>query len=568
MKKIIILMVCLWGLGNTFTSAQTTEKEKFISSLMKQMTLDEKIGQLAQCTYRGNFTGPDGGNIPKEEYVRQGRIGSMLNVIGVKDIRRYQEFALQSRLRIPLIFGLDVIHGYRTGFPLPLAEAASFDLAMIEEAARYNALESAADGLNWVFAPMVDISWDARWGRVMEGAGEDPYYGSRVAEARVRGLQGDDLADTTTVMACMKHFAGYGAPIAGKEYNSVDMSMGHFANFYMPPYKAAIKVGAATVMSAFNDFNNIPCTANDFLLNRLLREQWGFKGFVVSDYNSVEELVNHRYAVDKKDAAAKALNAGLDMEMVSTCYLTYLKELVQEGKVKESVLDDAVRRILEKKYELGLFEDPFRYCNPERAARILNAPEVRNASLRMAERSVVLLENRESVLPLTAQTRKIALIGGLSKSQYDMAGAWAATTDRNKVVTLYDALVRKGLEVSYAEGYDMKSNQLTGLQEALQAAEASDVIVVAVGERFGQSGEKASKVNIAIPEGQQKLVSELAKTGKPVIALVMCGRPVIFNEIREHADAVLCVLGGWEVRPAMPYAMCCGESIILRLNCP
>ena len=489
MKKIIILMVCLWGLGNTFTSAQTTEKEKFISSLMKQMTLDEKIGQLAQCTYRGNFTGPDGGNIPKEEYVRQGRIGSMLNVIGVKDIRRYQELALQSRLRIPLIFGLDVIHGYRTGFPLPLAEAASFDLAMIEEAARYNALESAADGLNWVFAPMVDISWDARWGRVMEGAGEDPYYGSRVAEARVRGLQGDDLADTTTVMACMKHFAGYGAPIAGKEYNSVDMSMGHFANFYMPPYKAAIKVGAATVMSAFNDFNNIPCTANDFLLNRLLREQWGFKGFVVSDYNSVEELVNHRYAVDKKDAAAKALNAGLDMEMVSTCYLTYLKELVQEGKVKESVLDDAVRRILEKKYELGLFEDPFRYCNPERAARILNAPEVRNASLRMAERSVVLLENRESVLPLTAQTRKIALIGGLSKSQYDMAGAWAATTDRNKVVTLYDALGRKGL---------------------------------------------------AIPEGQQKLVSELAKTGKPVIALVMCGRPVIFNEIREHADAVLC----------------------------
>ena len=454
MKKIIILMVCLWGLGNTFTSAQTTEKEKFISSLMKQMTLDEKIGQLAQCTYRGNFTGPDGGNIPKEEYVRQGRIGSMLNVIGVKDIRRYQELALQSRLRIPLIFGLDVIHGYRTGFPLPLAEAASFDLAMIEEAARYNALESAADGLNWVFAPMVDISWDARWGRVMEGAGEDPYYGSRVAEARVRGLQGDDLADTTTVMACMKHFAGYGAPIAGKEYNSVDMSMGHFANFYMPPYKAAIKVGAATVMSAFNDFNNIPCTANDFLLNRLLREQWGFKGFVVSDYNSVEELVNHRYAVDKKDAAAKALNAGLDMEMVSTCYLTYLKELVQEGKVKESVLDDAVRCILEKKYELGLFEDPFRYCNPERAARILNAPEVRNASLRMAERSVVLLENRESVLPLTAQTRKIALIGGLSKSQYDMAGAWAATTDRNKVVTLYDALVRNtALKQTYKASY-------------------------------------------------------------------------------------------------------------------
>ena len=253
MKKIIILMVCLWGLGNTFTSAQTTEKEKFISSLMKQMTLDEKIGQLAQCTYRGNFTGPDGGNIPKEEYVRQGRIGSMLNVIGVKDIRRYQELALQSRLRIPLIFGLDVIHGYRTGFPLPLAEAASFDLAMIEEAARYNALESAADGLNWVFAPMVDISWDARWGRVMEGAGEDPYYGSRVAEARVRGLQGDDLADTTTVMACMKHFAGYGAPIAGKEYNSVDMSddptlLGRPSGFELNVREVYVSAGAGFVV--------------------------------------------------------------------------------------------------------------------------------------------------------------------------------------------------------------------------------------------------------------------------------------------------------------------------------
>lgn len=540
MKKLLTLILCLCTFGVTTASPQNSPKDKFVSKLLKQMTLDEKIGQLAQCTYRGNFTGPDGGNLPKEEYVKQGKIGSMLNVIGIKDIRRYQELALQSRLRIPLIFGLDVIHGYRTGFPLPLAEAASFDLEMIEEAARCNALESAADGLNWVFAPMVDISWDARWGRVMEGAGEDPYYGSRVAEARIRGLQGSNLADTATVMACVKHFAGYGAPIAGKEYNSVDMSLGQFANFYMPPYQAAIQAGAATVMSAFNDFNNIPCTANDFLLNQLLRKKWGFKGFVVSDYNSVEELVNHRYAFDKKDAAAKALNAGLDMEMVSTCYLTYLKELIQEGKVKESVLDNAVRRILEKKYELSLFEDPFRYCNPARSARVLNSPEVRNASLRMAERSIVLLENKGSVLPLAPQIKSVALIGGLTKSQWDMAGAWAAMTDRNKIVTLHDALQQKGLAVNYADGYDLKTNRMSGLQEAIQAANASDIIIVAIGEKANQSGEKTSKVNISLPEEQQMLVAELKKTGKPVIVLVMCGRPVIFNEAREHADAVLC----------------------------
>ena len=540
MKLRIILVLCWCALGVTNAASQTVTKDSFISNLLNQMTLEEKIGQLAQCTYRGNFTGPDGSNIPKEEYVRQGKIGSMLNVIGIKEIRRFQELALQSRLRIPLIFGLDVIHGYRTGFPIPLAEAASFDLPMIEEAARYNALESAADGLNWIFGPMVDISWDSRWGRVMEGAGEDPYYGSLVAEARVRGIQGNNLADTTTVMACMKHFAGYGAPIAGKEYNSVDMSLGQFANFYMPTYHAAIKAGAATVMSAFNDFNNIPCTANDFLLNQLLRQEWGFKGFVVSDYNSVEELVNHRYALDKKDAAAKAINAGLDMEMVSTCYLTHLQELIQEGIVKEGVLDNAVHRILEKKYELGLFEDPFRYCNPARSARVLNSPEIRNASLRMAERSIVLLENKQSTLPLTSQVKKVALIGGLSKSQDDMAGAWAAITDRSKIVTLHDALLQKGLKVNYADGYDMKSNRILNLQEALRAADASDIVIVAVGERSSQSGEKAAKVNISIPEEQQQLVTELKKTGKPVVVLVMCGRPMIFNEIREKADAVLC----------------------------
>lgn len=539
--KIRILLIMLYSglfVGEAFT--QIAPKEEFVTNLMEQMTLEEKIGQLAQCSFRGNITGPGGENLSKEESVRQGKIGSMLNVIGIKDIRHFQELALQSRLGIPLIFGLDVIHGYYTGFPIPLAEAASFDLKMIKEAARCNALESAADGLNWVFGPMADISWDARWGRVMEGAGEDPYYGALVAATRVEGLQGESLADTTTVMACLKHFAGYGAPIAGKEYNSVDMSLGQFANFYMPSYKAAIEAGAATVMSAFNDFNNVPCTANDFLLNQLLKTQWDFQGFVVSDYNSVEELVNHRYAADKKDAAAKALNAGLDMEMVSTCYLTYLKDLIQEGRVQESALNDAVRRILNKKYELGLFEDPFRYCNPQRSARVLNSPEIREVSLRMAERSIVLLENRNEILPLSSQVKSIALIGGLAKSANDMAGAWAAITDRSKIVTLYEAFMKRGLTVNYAEGYNLKTNELDNLEAALQAAEMSDIVIVTVGERASQSGEKASKVDVNLHPDQERLVAELKKTGKPVVVLVMCGRPLIFNKVRSHADAILC----------------------------
>lgn len=540
MKERIWLIVGCWGLLVGEVCAQIAPKEEFVSNLMAKMTLEEKIGQLAQCSYRGNFTGPGGAAYSKEDYVKEGKIGSMLNVIGVKEIRRFQELALQSRLGIPLIFGLDVIHGYYTGFPIPLAEASSFDLDLIEEAASCNARESAADGLNWVFGPMADVSWDARWGRVMEGAGEDPYYGALVAAARIRGLQGESLADTATVMACLKHFAGYGAPVAGKEYNSVDMSLGQFANFYMPPYKAAIQAGAATVMSAFNDFNNIPCTGNDFLLNQLLRKQWGFRGFVVSDYNSVEELVNHRYAADKKDAAAKALNAGLDVEMVSTCYLTYLKELIEEGRVQEAVLDKAVRRILEKKYELGLFEAPFRYCNPQRSAHVLNSPAIRDASLRMAERSIVLLENKGEVLPLSARVKSVALIGGLAKSANDMAGAWAAVIDRGKIVTPYEALVKRGLTVNYAEGYNLRNNTLDDLEAAIEAARKSDVVIVAVGERASQSGEKAAKVDINLPASQQQLIAELKKTGKPVIALVMCGRPLIFNEVRKQADAILC----------------------------
>lgn len=538
---ICICLLVLFSASSLYgqNNKNIRKKNRFISGLMKKMTLDEKIGQLYQCSGGGDITGPNKEKIPRIEQISQGYLGSMLNIQGIQEIRKYQDAAMKSRLKIPLVFGLDVIHGYRTGFPLPLAEAASFDLKTIEEASHWSATEAASEGINWTFAPMVDISWDARWGRVMEGAGEDPYYGAKVAKARVHGFQGNDLSATNTIMACVKHFAGYGAPIAGKEYNNVDMSLSHFANFYMPPYKAAVEAGAATVMGAFNDFNNIPSSCNEFLLRKLLKEEWNFKGFVVSDMNSVREVINHRYALNEKDAAAKAINAGMDMEMVSTCYLQYLKELINEGKVKESVLDDAVRRILEKKYELGLFEAPYRYCNQERAKQILNSAPARDASRRMAERSIVLLKNENGLLPLSGEVQRIALIGALAKSKGDMCGGWSGA-DVNKVVTLYEAMEKRGLTVNYSDGYNLENNQIVNLNQTLTAARKSDIVVVAMGERAGDTGELSSKGDISISAEQQKLVSELIKTGKPVIVLMMCGRPVIFNEVRRDAPAILC----------------------------
>lgn len=540
MKRLIVCS-CLMIFALVVMSQSRSEEVKmnrFISGLMKKMTLEEKVGQLSQCS--GGFaTGPDNTRISRTEEISKGLLGSMLNVSGAAETRKYQEAAMKSRLKIPLLFGLDVIHGFRTGFPLPLAEAASFDLEAIERASRCAAKEASAAGLHWTFAPMVDISWDARWGRVMEGAGEDPYYGAKVAAARVHGLQGDDLSSESTILACIKHFAGYGAPASGKDYNSVDMSMGQFANFYMPPYKAGAEAGAATFMSAFNDFNNEPATGNAFLLRNLLKNEWGFKGFVVSDWGSVGEMMNHRYAKDEKEAAYKAIKAGLDMEMVTECYAHHLAELVEEGRVPMKLVDDAVRRILEQKYKLGLFDDPFRYCNEERERTVIGSEESRKEACYMAERSIVLLKNEQSVLPLSENIKKVALVGALAKSQKDMCGAWSCA-DVSKVVTLYEAMKNRGIVVSYNDGYDLKRNQIVNLEQTLAEARQADVVVVAIGEQAWESGEMRSKGDISIASEQQRLVSELVKTGKPVIVLMMCGRPVIFNEVRQDATAILC----------------------------
>lgn len=541
MKRLITYScMAIFAMGSMAQNQKDeAQMNRFISGLMKKMTLEEKVGQLSQCS--GGFaTGPDNTRISRTEDISKGLIGSLLNVSGAANTRKYQEAAMKSRLQIPLLFGLDVIHGYRTGFPLPLAEAASFDLDAIERGSRCAAKEAAAAGLHWTFAPMVDISWDARWGRVMEGAGEDPYYGSLVAKARVHGLQGDDLSKENTILSCIKHFAGYGAAIAGKDYNSVDMSMGQFVNFYMPPYKAGAEAGAATFMSAFNDFNNEPSTGSTFLLRKLLKNQWGFKGFVVSDWGSVGEMMNHRYAKDEKEAAYKGIKAGLDMEMVSECYSKNLVSLVKEGKVSIKLVDDAVRRILEQKYKLGLFDDPFRYCDEERERTVIGSQESRKEACYVSERSIVLLKNENSVLPLSSSIKKVALIGALSKSQKDMCGAWSCCAEVGKVVTLYEAMEKRGVDINYNDGYDLKTNKIVNLDQTLAAARQSDVVIVAMGEQAWESGEMRSKGDISIAAEQQRLVSELVKTGKPVVVLMMCGRPVIFNEVRREAPAILC----------------------------
>lgn len=529
---ISILLLCFYlpAIGSDYTYKA--------DSILRLMTLEEKIGQLNQYAGDAFATGPIVRDTNKLAQVKAGLVGSMLNVIGAEQTRAYQEVALQSRLGIPLIFALDVIHGFRTIFPIPLAEAATFDLDVIETSARWAATEAAAAGIHWTFAPMVDISWDARWGRVMEGAGEDPYYGSMVAKARVKGFQGLNLADTTTIMACAKHFAAYGAPVAGKDYNSVDMSLSHFMNFYMPPYLAAKEAGVATFMTAFSDFNNIPCSAHDYLLRHMLKGKWEYSGFVVSDWGSIGEMVNHRYALDAYDAAHKALVAGVDMDMESHSYINNLITLVKNGEVDETYVDDAVRRILIKKYELGLFDDPFRYCDINREKRIILSPQIRAAARDVAKRSIVLLKNETNVLPF-ATTKRIALVGALADSKIDMSGFWANERNIEEMVTLKEGLIAKGFQVNYIPAYDLSTKELHNTSKTIREANKADVIVVCVGERWNESGEAKSMGNIEIAAQHQWLVQQLASLKKPLVTIVMGGRPLIFNTIKEYSPAIL-----------------------------
>lgn len=529
-----------------FAAAQQETIDQKVNALLKKMTLEEKIGQLNQYTGDNQATGPITINPNKQTEIKQGLIGSMLNIIGTKYTRQYQELAMQSRLKIPLLFGQDVIHGYKTTFPLPLAEAASWDLQAIELAARVAATEAAASGIHWTFAPMVDISRDPRWGRVMEGAGEDTYLGSKIAYARVKGFQGNKLGDLNSVMACVKHFAAYGAAVGGRDYNSVDMSERMLWETYLPPFKAALDAGAATFMNSFNDVNGIPATGNAHLQRDILKGKWNFQGFVVSDWGSIGEMVAHGYSKDLKEAAYSAITAGSDMDMESNAYRYNLAQLVKEGRVSVDLIDDAVKRILRKKYELGLFDDPYKYSDEKRAEKALNNPEHRKAALEVAQKSIVLLKNENQTLPLSKNLKTIAFIGPMVKEYKENMGFWSVElpeVDYNKwIVSQWDGLqnkVGKNTKLLYAKGCDIDGTNKDGFAEAVETAKQADVVILSIGERRDMSGEAKSRSDIHLPGVQEDLVKAIQATGKPVVVLVNAGRPLIFNWTADNVPAIV-----------------------------
>lgn len=529
-----------------FATAQQETIDQKVNALLKKMTIEEKIGQLNQYTGDNSATGPITINPNKQAEIKAGIIGSMLNVVGTKYTRQYQELAMQSRLKIPLLFGQDVIHGYKTTFPLPLAEAASWDLQAIELAARVAATEAAASGIHWTFAPMVDIGRDPRWGRVMEGAGEDTYLGSKIAYARVKGFQGNKLGDLNSVMACVKHFAAYGAAVGGRDYNSVDMSERMLWETYLPPFKAALDAGAATFMNSFNDLNGIPATGNVHLQRDILKGKWNFQGFVVSDWGSIGEMVAHGYSKDLKAAALSAITAGSDMDMESNAYRYHLAELVKEGKVPVELIDDAVKRILRKKFELGLFEDPYRYSDQKRADKALSNPEHRKAALDVAQKSIVLLKNENETLPLSKNLKTIAFIGPMVKEYKENMGFWSVElpeVDYNKwIVSQWDGLqnkVGKNTKLLYAKGCEVDGDNKDGFAEAVATAKQADVVILSIGERRDMSGEAKSRSNLHLPGVQEDLVKAIQATGKPVVVLVNAGRPLIFNWTADNVPAIV-----------------------------
>ncbi|MEZ5307342.1 MAG: beta-glucosidase BglX [Pyrinomonadaceae bacterium] len=539
----IALILCL----STAVLAQRkpTSIDKRVETLLRKMTIEEKAGQLTQYAGDNQATGPLQFKGDHEKLISEGKIGSMLSVVGAGYTRQYQEAAMRSRLKIPLLFGLDVIHGFKTTFPIPLAEAASWDLDAMEMSARIAATEASAGGIHWTFAPMVDIARDPRWGRVMEGAGEDTYLGSKIAFARVRGFQGKGIGQLDSVMACAKHFAAYGAAVGGRDYNSVDMSERQLLEVYLPPFKAANDAGVATYMNSFNDINGVPATASSFLQREVLKKRWRFEGFVVSDWGSIGEMVNHGYARDNKDAAEKAILAGNDMDMESSAYKEHLPELVRSGKVPIAVVNEAVRRVLRKKFELGLFEDPFRYSDAKREETVTNNPEHRRFAREIARKSIVLLTNKNSTLPLKNDVRKVALIGPMIDVKRDNHGFWSVhlpTVDYDKfVVSQQDGFVNRiGTDrIVYAKGCDAECASEDGFEEAVEAAKQADVAVVSIGERWNQSGEAKSRSDITIPGKQEELVRKIKATGKPVVVLINAGRPLVFDWIADNADAVV-----------------------------
>lgn len=528
--------------------------EKRVADLLGQMTLEEKAGQMNQLN-SGNLTGPlaNASSIAqKKEKVKQGKVGSFLNLEGTANTRSFQKIAVEeSRLGIPLLFAKDVIHGYHTIFPIPLAEACSWDLKAIERNATVAAAEASSAGIHWTFAPMCDISNDPRWGRVMEGAGEDPYLGGMIAAARVRGFQGD-LTDGKHIMACVKHFAVYGAVEAGKEYAHVDVSRFSLWNKYLPPYKAAIEAGAATIMNSFNVFEGVPSTASIYLNHTVLKEKLKFKGFAISDWDTYSEMIAHGYAADKKDALEKALKGGGMMEMNSDITVPLLPELVKEGKISMKVVDDAVARILYYKFKLGLFDNPYLYCNEEREKSELLSAANRAIARKAASSSMVLLKNEKELLPLKKDA-KVALVGYYANSQEDMFDFWTLGSDFKKAITIKAGLSKVFPNLTYADGYKADASTNDSLvNAALELAKNADVLIVNIGLSGKMAGEYRSLAKIKISEGQQQLLKALRKTGKPIVALVSSGRPMVLTQIVDLTDAILeCWIPGTETGNAV-----------------
>lgn len=543
MKKTVYFLTFLLLIA--MSCKQSTVKSDFntqrADSVLALMTLEEKIGQMAQLSGHFELTGILDTNVNLVNEVVKGRAGSMLNITGAKYTRDMQKFAVEnSRLGIPLLFGYDVIHGYKTIFPIPLGESASWDLEEMKNAARVAALEASAAGLHWTFAPMMDVSRDARWGRGMEGAGEDTWYNTEVAIARIRGFQGNDLSDINTVAACAKHYAGYGWSEGGRDYNYTEISDRTLRETILPPFKASVEAGVATFMTSFNDVNGVPASGNK-QLGDILRKEWQYEGMVVSDWASIGELKVHGIAKDNKEAAVLGLDAAIDLDMEGHVYTDALKELVEQGIVPESKIDDAARRILKLKFDLGLFEDPYKYCDEQREKEITLSKENREAARTMAKKSIVLLKNESKVLPLSNSISSIALIGPLADNTDDILGPWRARGKAENGVSVLSGLKTRypNAKINYALGCDFQSEDKSGFAKAVSAAKKSDVVLLAVGESTGMSGEGNSRTDIGLPGVQLDLLKEIKKTGKPVVVILMNGRPMAIPEVIELSDALL-----------------------------
>lgn len=541
MKKFLSVFLILFA-SVVYSQHKTIEQR--VDSVLTLMTLDEKVGQLNQ--YSGGWetgapTEKDAES--REELVKNGKVGSFLNVIGAGTTRRIQKIAVEeSRLKIPIIFGLDVIHGYRSTFPVPIAEASSWNPKLVELSTRYQAIEASAGGVHWTFAPMVDIARDPRWGRIVEGSGEDPYLGSVMAAAAVKGFQGNNLSANNTIAACAKHFAGYGAAEGGRDYNTADFSERTFHEIYLRPFKAAVDAGAATLMCSFNEIGGVPSSANYELLTKILRDDWKFKGFVVSDWNSIGELIPHGVAKDLRQAAELGIKAGVDMDMESHAYIRNLKKLVEEKIVPVQVVDESVRRILRVKFELGLFDNPYKYCDEKREKETEFSNEIVDATRKVARESIVLLKNEKNILPLSKDLKTVAVIGPLADSQEDPVGPWSGISDPHHVVTVLQGIKNKlgnNANILYERGCTIMGGDKSEFKKAIDAAQKSDVVILCLGESANMSGEASSRASLDLPGVQEQLAEEIYKTGKPIIVVLTNGRPLTVTWISENIPALV-----------------------------